>query len=221
MTTGVFDTNTGKLKTETSPIEGYEVVSKLGETGGEESQRKVEQKRGETRAVGEEKRVIELIDRGIAAAESTATTRRALELLDSVKTGGFAAVSQRAKAMFGIESADEGELSGSLGKAVLSQLRETFGAAFTENEGKRLERIEAAFGKSPEANRVLLVQALRISERTAKRARKAAEKRGDKEAVADIDELLSFSLSDPEKWKKQNVGEMSNEDLQKMIGGGL
>ena len=114
--------------------------------------------------------------------------------MDSVKTGGIAAISIATRQRLGIEGADEGELSNSLGKAVLSQLRETFGAAFTESEGARLIRLEAAIGKSPESNRRILGQALRIAERTSNRAISAAKSRGNMAEVADIEELLSFSL---------------------------
>jgi len=149
---------------------------------------------GRAGATGIEQRASALITRGIAAAESTATVRRALDLLDRVKTGGIAAISLAVRQRLGIEGADEGELSNSLGKAVLSQLRETFGSAFTESEGERLIRLEAAIGKSPESNRRILGQALRIAERTANRAIKAAEKRGNQAEAADIRDLLTFSL---------------------------
>lgn len=218
--TGVFDPMTGSLVTEQGELPpGFELVSKLGETGAEQTERKVGQKRDETIVKGEEQRASELVTRGIAAAESTATTRRALDLLDSVGTGGFNAASLRAKQLFGIESGDEGELSNMLGKAVLSQLRETFGAAFTESEGQRLSRIEAGFGKSLETNRRLLNQALRIAERNAKRARQVAEKRGDTATVEDIDDLLSFALTNPEK-KNNVVKGMSDEELKKIAFGG-
>jgi hypothetical protein len=193
--TGSYDTKTGELKTETAPLKGLEVVSKLGETAEEQTGRKVKEAGEVTAAKEEEKSASTLIDRGIAAAESTATIRRAIDLLDTVKTGGLANLQYQAKRIFGIEGADEGELSNSLGKAVLSQLRETFGAAFTENEGKRLERIEGSFGKSPATNKRLLQQALRIANNTAKRARKKALDRGQQDVVDDIDDLLSFSLS--------------------------
>lgn len=169
----------------------------------------------ETRARGEETRASALIDRGLLAAESSAVIKRGLELLDSVKTGGFDNAKLQAKRLFGVEGADEGELSNALGKAVLSQLRETFGAQFTQEEGNRLIRLEAGFGKSVANNRRLLGQALRIVERTAGRARKAAEKRGDMDTVADIDELLEFSLSTEET---QNVGEMTDAELLKAAG---
>ena len=149
---------------------------------------------GREGATGTEKRASDLITRGISAAESTATLRRAITLMDSVKTGGIAAISIATRQRLGIEGADEGELSNSLGKAVLSQLRETFGAAFTESEGARLIRLEAAIGKSPESNRRILSQALRIAERTSNRAISAAKSRGNMAEVADIEELLSFSL---------------------------
>lgn len=160
---------------------------------------------GRAGATGIEQRASALITRGIAAAESTATVRRALDLLDRVKTGGIAAISIAMRQRLGIEGADEGELSNSLGKAVLSQLRETFGAAFTETEGDRLIRLEAALGKSPESNRRILGQALRIAERTANRAIKAARKRGNLAEVADIEDLLSFSLDFPDDQPAQQT----------------
>lgn len=168
---------------------------------------------GAAGAAAEEKRAFTLIDRGTLAAESTAVIRRALTLLDTVKTGGVAAISLAAKQSLGIEGADEGELSNSLGKAVLSQLRETFGAQFTESEGKRLERIEAGFSKSPANNRRLLTQTLGIAERIADRARRVAKKRGLTDVVQDIDDLLSFSL-DPEEEKKPAASRFQIEVIE-------
>lgn len=145
---------------------------------------------GRTDATETGKRNSALVKRGIAAAESTGILRRGLTLMETIKTGGVSAISLAVKRKLGIEGADEGELSNSLGKAVLTQLRETFGAAFTENEGLRLERIEAGFGKSSANNIRLLKRALRIAENTAKRAIRVAS---DGEA-ADMEELLSFNL---------------------------
>ena len=158
---------------------------------------------GRASAVGEENAATDLINRGIAAAESTSTVRRALTLLDQVETGGWESISLTARQRLGLADADESELSASLGKSVLSQLRETFGSAFTENEGLRLERIEANIGNSTAGNKRLLKQALRIAERTAKRARKKALDRGQDDVVADIDELLAFSLDFNEEEKQE------------------
>jgi hypothetical protein len=192
---GVFDPSSGTLTTQTATFEDYQIVSTLGETAMEQTEREIEQTRQEKIVTGAEEEAASLITRGVLAAESTAPLRRAIELIEFVPTGGFDAASLKAKQIFGIESADEGELSNMLGKAVLSQLRETFGAAFTESEGARLANIEASFGKSPEANKRLLEQALAIAENTSQRALKAAEGRGDTRTMEDIQSLLDFSLT--------------------------
>ena len=145
---------------------------------------------------GEQNRLQKTIDEGLDAAQGVPVLRRALALLDEVKTGGFNAAAIRARQMFGIESADEGELSSNLGKAVLSQLRATFGAAFTEREGARLEGIEARLGASTEANKRLLQQTLAIVERAANRAIDAAYESGDDRTAQDIEGLLDFTLTD-------------------------
>lgn len=126
------------------------------------------------------------IDSGVDAADSVANIKRSISLLDEVKTGGFASVSLKAKQLFGVESADEGELSGNLGVAVLSQLKPIFGAAFTVGEVERLESISAGFGKNASTNKRLLKETLRIAERAANRAIRAAERSGDDFTVNEI-----------------------------------
>ena len=111
---------------------------------------------------------------------------RAIELTHLVDTGGFPRAALAVKNFFGVTGADETELSNNLGKAVLSQLRATFGAQFTEREGQLLLSIEANIGKSTEGNRVLLERALRLVDRTIDRGIRAAERRGD---TATVDEL--------------------------------
>lgn len=163
-----------------------------------------------TEATKREQRGQDIIDRGVSAAESTAGLRRGIELLDTIKTGGYNAIDMKTRSALGIEGADEGELANSLGTAVLGQLKATFGAAFTEGEKKTLENLSASMGKSPEANKRILGQALKMAERAAKRARSAAKARGDKETMSDIDDLLSFSLStDP-----QQQSQPSTQDTQ-------
>lgn len=186
---------TGQVETVLSPIgEGMQMVGNYGETGAERTGRAVAEATGTTAAREEENRASGIIERATAAAESTATLRRGLQLLEMVETGGPEAIALSVKQSMGIEGADEGELSNSLGVAVLSQLRETFGAAFTENEGKRLERLQASFNKSPANNKRLLQQALRISENTARRGVNLAQARGQQETVDDLEDLLTFSL---------------------------
>lgn len=151
------------------------------------------------RGTAEEGRAQNIITEGLAAADSTAVLRRSLELLNRVSTGGFSRVKLAAFKLFGIEGADEGELSANLGKAVLAQLRDTFGAAFTEKEGQRLEAIEAGFSSSPETNRRLLKNALTIAERSAQRAIRRAEQRNDYETADEIEAALDFDLAEIEQ----------------------
>lgn len=148
-----------------------------------------------------------LISTGFEAADSMANINRGIELLDEIKTGGVHAVSLKVKQLFGVEGADEAELSSRLGKAVLSQLKPIFGAQFTKEEGKRLERIEAGFGKSTEGNKRLLMQVKRIVERTAKRGIRAAKKVGDFDTAKEIEDALNFSLTPvaPKKGKSKVI----------------
>jgi hypothetical protein len=149
-------------------------------------------------ATGSEERAQGIINKGMDAANSTAVLRRSLALLDRVETGGFNRVSLAAKKLFGVEGGDEGELSANLGKAVLSQLRATFGAAFTAKEGESLKEIEAGFGSSVVTNKRLLNNALTIAEESAKKAIRRAELRGDFETADEIEEALQFNLAEIE-----------------------
>lgn len=136
------------------------------------------------------------IDSGVDAADSLANVRRARKLLDGIKTGGFDRVQLAAKRAFGIESADEAELSANLGKAILAQLKPIFGAAFTAAEGERLEKIEANFGKSTEGNKRLLEQVMKITDRAARRGLKAAESAGDEFTANEIRSSMEMDLED-------------------------
>ena len=149
-------------------------------------------------AKGQEERSQEVINRGRAAAESTALLRRTISLLDSIPTGGLAAAKLAATDFLGVTGADEGELSANLGRAVLSQLRETFGAAFTEREGARLDRLSARFGRSTVSNQRILQQALMLAEESANRAIARAEDDGDIETAAEIEDMLFFEVA-PER----------------------
>lgn len=152
---------------------------------------------GKQRGKSKEVRVQGFIDDGIVAAESIPIIKRSLDLMESVRTSGLDSAMLRAKQMFGVEGADEAELSANLGRAVLAQLKPTFGAQFTEKEGKRLERIESGFGKSVEGNKRLLKQLMKILDREARRGISAARKTNDQFSVDEIEGLLSFELADP------------------------
>ena len=213
----VLNKETGEFENKVVPISG-EVVSRLGETGAEQSFRLAGQagqaavntlaaeletapkiKGAEKRAAEKEQRTQGQIDRGIEAADTIPILSRSLELLDFVKTGGIDAASLRAKQFFGVEGADEAELSANLGKSVLSQLRETFGAAFTENEGNRLAKIEAGFGKSVAGNIRLLENAQKIAQRAADRGARAATRAGDTDAFNEIIDASTFKFGLPDQ----------------------
>jgi hypothetical protein len=126
------------------------------------------------------------VDSGVDAADSLGNAYKVKELLDSVETGGFDNAALMAKRLFGVESADEAQLSANLGKAILSQLKPIFGAAFTAAEGDRLEKIEANFGKSTEGNKRLISEVIKTTEKAARRGVRAAEAQGDKFAADEI-----------------------------------
>lgn len=149
------------------------------------------------------------IDSGIEAADSAANIRRSVDLLKEIKTGGFANIALRAKQVLGIEGADEAELTANMGTAILAQLKPLFGAAFTEGEGQRLERISARFGKSAAANKRLLSQQLKIVERAARRGIAAAESQGDTFTANEIKKALAFDVT-PDV---ESVNQLSDEKL--------
>jgi hypothetical protein len=200
---GIVNKATGDLHTETSVIPEARLISKIGETPEDRQQREIATAGGKETAKQREKTSAEIIAAGIEAAEGTAVLRRGLDILKTLETGGVQAASLAAKKFFGVESADEGELSYLLGKAVLLKLRATFGAAFTVEEEDELKRIEAGFGKSTPANRRLLVQAIRLATNKAYRARARAKARGDLETVREINQLLTFELEVPEGFDEQ------------------
>jgi len=151
-----------------------------------------QQKRAAARGAGAgtSKRIQGYIDSGVEAADSVGSLSRAIELLDLVETGGIDAAALKAKQVFGIETADEGELANELGVAVLSQLKPIFGSAFTAQEGQRLERLSAGFGKSPAANKRIIKKQLEIAKRAARRAVRAAREQKDFFTAEEIEEAL-------------------------------
>lgn len=145
---------------------------------------------GRERGKGISARQTTSIESGIEAAKGIPQLKRALTLIDSVKTGGFSAAAFKAKQALGVEAADEGELSALLGEAILGDLRATFGPAFTEKEGDKLERIRAGFGKNAKTNRRLIQRTLDIAQREAQRAIDDAIDAGDMRSANQIQDML-------------------------------
>jgi hypothetical protein len=166
---------------------------------------RAEGKTQETRALEQEKRQQALLQAGIDAADASGNLMRSIELLDQVKTGGINRASLAAKRFFGVEGADEAELSANLGRAVLAQLKPIFGAQFTAAEGERLEKIEANFGKSTEGNKRLLRELLDTNLRAARRAQSIAERTGDETTLAVIEPIIK-QIEDFKSGKRGNQG---------------
>ena len=131
------------------------------------------------------------INEGVDAVKGLPILRRGLELLQTINTGGINNVRLTVQKIFGVEGADEGELSANLGRAVLSQLRQTFGAAFTEREGARLDNLSARFGASTATNVRLLEQAQNIIMSAARRGMSAAKVVGDDHSYNDLNAYVS------------------------------
>lgn len=183
----------------------------IRETEQEKADIKVSQKEREAVAKANVTRKQGFIDSGIEAANGAASVSRALNLLDEVKTGGFDNLALKARRLFGIEGANEGELSNLMGKAVLAQLKPIFGAAFTAREGDALAALEAKFSNSAPNNKRLLENALKLINRAARRGIAAAEDQEGKNSFTanEIREALAFSLDD-----KISAGEPAEEPKQ-------
>ncbi len=171
-----FDNSTGTAKLTKTELPG-KLLSRAGETPEQRQKREIatnfqkqldtsNAKINQAANIGLEKeeikRFTERVDLGTQAAKSVPTFRRILDLLDRVETGGFTeATIREGMRVFGVTGADEAELEFLFGKNVLSKLKAIFGAAFTEKEGGRLEKIEAGMKKSTAGNRRLINQELK------------------------------------------------------------
>ncbi len=203
----------GGFATASSPL-GAPPVSRIGESGQETSDRLVIQAsetaqattdiaseaitgdtEAQVRARKQEERHQLFISDGQSAADSLPVLKRALELLETVQTGGIDAAALKIKQLLGLETADEAELNAGLGKAILAQLKSIFGAAFSEKEGARLEGIEANFSKSTFGNIRLLQQQIKQLERDARRGLSSATFTEDSFAFDEITESMNFSLT--------------------------
>lgn len=205
-----------QVETQQTPISGELVSREFGETPSQKALREIATAGGKTTATAVSKRDQDFIDVGQRQADGTAVLRRALTLLDTIETGGFDAAALAAQNLFGIAGADVTELNNNLGKAVLSQLRTTFGPQFTEGEGQRLIDLEAGFTKSTAGNRRLLKQTLKLMERDARRGIAAArrQKTPDQFSIDEIEKALEFSL-DPAA--PTDAKSLSDDELLKAL----
>ena len=146
-------------------------------------------------AKGASGRQQETINVGLRAAQQLPVLKRTRNLLDELETGGFEGTATRIRNALGIEGADERELTTNMARAVLSQLRDTFGAQFTEREGARLESIEASIGNSTEGNKRILDGLLKMTQFKADRAVKAAKATGDFSVIEEIESYMNLDMT--------------------------
>jgi hypothetical protein len=122
----------------------------------------------------------ERINLGVRASKILPTLRRSLLILENgTKTGGRFSFENATKRSLGIQPATDAELENNLSKAVLSQLRATFGNQFTKEEGDWLKAIEPSWSKSTAANIALLRNAIRSAEADYDGGISSAKLRGD------------------------------------------
>lgn len=159
---GSVDPNDPIVSTENVDVAGLTGEQRIGMQTEASSYLKGEETRQQKQRVANEKRIVrqtDFINEAMAVSEQIPTVRRAIKLLEQVKTGNVGpGLMQWAKQTMGIQAADEAELSNALSVMVLQQLRPTFGAQFTKAEGDWLKTIQPNLGKSNEGNLRILKQ---------------------------------------------------------------
>ncbi len=193
----IFDPKTQTVRNDFVPLgEGVVPVDTLGlDPAGRVSQKRREAL-ATTEGKGQGQRSAQSIETGINAARGMPVLRRTRSLLEEVKTGGLARAKLAVENFFGVTGADEAELSANMGRAVLSQLKNIFGAQFTEREGERLASIEARFGNSTAGNIRLIEGLMQMAEQEARTAIDYATRMGDEETVRMIDSYMNMRLRD-------------------------
>ena len=186
--TGVTNAQANAAAIKTAGLKTAAVQKELIKTAGQLEKVKKRSQNIETRLQSN-------IDEGIAAVKSLPNLKRTRELLNLVKTGGFAKMKNALDRFTGTENANEAELNNSLGKTVLSQLKATFGSAFTAQEGQLLQDIEANFGKSTAGNIRLLDRAIKATDIRARIGASAARTAGDENSINVFKEFRKFSLN--------------------------
>ena len=191
-----------------APVAGNTLTGEVGATSVtpeaaiDEAARRKEAEAGATASA---ERYATQISDAYDAVRALPVIHRGLDLLDEgIKTGGINRAKLALTEFAGVTGANETELSSNLGKAVLSQLRATFGAQFTEREGERLSRIEAGFGRSTEGNKRLLEEAKEITERAVRRGITAAKQSDNSFDAEELEKALEYRFSYPNEGATPN-----------------
>lgn len=203
----VFDPNKSEEEqvrlASTQLPEGSEILDIAGETPEEKTARRIREAGGRRRAermaeistaaglTGVQRRTerdFVNMDAALDMAENVPQLERNLILLQRIATGGIDAGVLAAARILGVESGDQAELTFNLRTNVLKQLKPTFGAQFTEREGKLLAEIQASETKSTAGNIRLMKRGIEIYNRGIERGLRAAKRQGDDDLILDIEE---------------------------------
>ncbi len=213
---GLVQQPNGAVTLSETPVQG-EFTSGLGETAEEQFRRILAEAQAKARIgveaegskvskKGTASRLEDAINAGLDATESVSDIGRAFELLQTVDTGKPEEVALRAKQFFGIEATDAAELKTLLGRAVIANLRSSFGGNPTEGERAALAEIETAFSQQGGVNERLLNRTLTRLERRVDRGVAGAKKSGDdfaleklEEVKGQIDQIKNFQKPETQK----------------------
>ncbi len=152
---------------------------------------------GAKRGALKETRLQTNITIGLEFADKVPVLNRSLQLLREIDTGFFAGAKLRAAEFFGVEGADQAELSNNLAQSVLKQIRPVFGAQPSEREGRILIDISAGLGKSQAGNKRLIGNLLKLVMARVEKGQRSAAETGDTGALEDFDAILKLQLGPP------------------------
>jgi hypothetical protein len=172
-----------------------------------------------------------IMDTGQAASTALPRLRRALALLEGgEKTGGYNSWLNYAKNKLGLQDPDAGELMNLMQLDVLTMLKPTFGAAFTEKEGRLLTDIMVSFKKNVPTNIRLLENAIEAAEIRYQAGLKEAEDLGRTNTVSLMKAQYNVRYGPDAPWGEGagddegggNINALSEEQIEKLIieGGG-
>lgn len=134
---------------------------RYGETGAELTSREVAEAGGKTDVQEFRKKQATVAAEFPAQIRSVDSLKRAIELLDSVETGGPITTAGNAmEAWAGQTPADKAELALLMGESALTRLKPLFGGVISEGERKAVEDLYAGMSKGNAANVGILKQML-------------------------------------------------------------
>jgi len=135
----------------------------------------------------------------VSVLESTAISRRTLELLKTVNTGGpIVNLSADIKSFLGTTPKDRAELELLLGENMLARLKPLFGGVISDSEGIRLEKLMASARQGGEGSSAKILALQQALERSARVAKLALNSKTFDEYQGGLQDIYSEITTDPE-----------------------